>query len=68
MAEKLIREDMFSAIDPSLTSYVSNKKEILIPELPVTINQNKKLISIWFEAKKILEEEIKNQSKKISED
>jgi hypothetical protein len=38
MAEKLIREDMFSAIDPSLTSYVSNKKEILIPELPVTIN------------------------------
>jgi len=38
MAEKLIREDMFSAIDSSLTSYISNKKEILIPELPVTIN------------------------------
>ena len=65
MAEKLIKEDMYSAIDSNLTSFVSNKKEILIPELPVTINQNKKLISIWFEAKSILEEEIKNQSKKI---
>ena len=38
MAEKLIKEDMFSALDSNLTSYVSNKREILIPELPVTIN------------------------------
>jgi hypothetical protein len=53
LAEKLITKDMHSAIDSKLTSFIGNKKELMIPKLPVTINQNKNLILIWLEAKAI---------------
>jgi hypothetical protein len=47
---------MDSIIDPSYKSFLTTKQENLIPEIPVVLQQNKKLVSIWFEAKSDLEE------------
>ena len=44
---------MNSVIDPKLKSFIGNRQELMIPSLPITINQNKNLILIWLEAKAI---------------
>ncbi len=49
----MITEDLHSAIDCNLKSFIANKKELMIPESPVLLNQNKNLISIWLEAKAV---------------
>ena len=50
-SESMIAKGMNSAIDPKYISFLSNKQEMQIPRLPVQIKQNKKIISIWLEAK-----------------
>ena len=59
---------MDSIIDPSYKSFLTTKQENLIPEVPVVLQQNKKLVSIWFEAKSDLEEWFKKQTLMTSQE
>lgn len=59
-SESMIAKGMNSAIDPKYISFLSNKQEMQIPRLPVQIKQNKKIISIWLEAKEQIDAELRN--------
>jgi len=57
---------MNSVVDQNYRSFIPNSSEALIPKAPISLKQNKKLISIWLESKQIIEEEIRKQNKMTS--
>lgn len=48
-------------IDQQYKSFISNEMELKIPKDPIFIKQNKRMVSIWLEAKKQMEQELKAQ-------
>lgn len=62
MGEHLMRQDMFSIVDSRYQSFITNKQEQSIPNRPIMLNQNKKLVNILFEAKETIDEEIKHMN------
>ena len=59
MTANIMHEDLVSIIDPNFKTYITTKQEQLIPSVPQSLNQNKKLVSIWFEAKEAIHEWIR---------
>ena len=49
-------------------SQLASHQEELIPDKTITLNQNKKLIALWYEAKNLLDEQIKRQQYMTSAD
>lgn len=59
VAENLIQQDMDSIIDPKYQSFISNNQEEKIPQYPVQITQNKKMVSIWYESKEVMQQTLR---------
>lgn len=56
--EELVAKGLDSVIDQRYVSFLSRDQELSIPTKPVQLQQNKKLISIWLEAKEQLNAEL----------
>ena len=56
--EELVAKGLDSVIDDRYLSFLSRDQELSIPTRPVQLQQNKKLVSIWLEAKEQLNAEL----------
>lgn len=50
---------MDSVIDPKYQSFIANDHEELIPQYPVQFTQNKKMVSIWYESKEVMNQTLR---------
>lgn len=50
-SEKILQEDFFSIVEPSLRSSLSSLQERAIPNKPIALTQNKKMVALWHEVK-----------------
>ena len=56
--EELVAQGLDSVIDQRYVSFLSRDQELSIPKRPVQLQQNKKLVAIWLEAKEQLNAEL----------
>ena len=61
MTANIMHEDFVSIIDPTFKTYITSEEEKLIPSVPQILNQNKKLVPVWFESKEIIASWMKKQ-------
>lgn len=55
----MVADGLDSLIDPRYLSFLSKEQELSIPTKPVRLQQNKKLVAIWLEAKEQLDAELR---------
>ena len=58
----MVAKGFDSIVDPRYVSFLSRDQELSIPAKPVHLQQNKKLVSIWLEAKEQLNAELNAQA------